>query len=328
MPGEIARIVYNRLDWRQPSGDARHSEVGTYASEKGFGHEEWLFRSEWQIDGWRYAFVQGVNKSRKRLLTKPAPFDLRLFTKRTDGRRLYVADIRDVMCLTDDEARRAWDVFCQRGWAEAMYNEVREVDGDPAAIGDPTWTSSILNIRFRPADVGRFPAETFAGIEDRVQRLDRYRLFSDVGGDNVPSTRAVRPGLITLPSIDRVERSSASAITYDAVHAKMQAALMRELQAKHGDHRVRREQGFVDIIVDDDGEVTFYEIKSDPSPRTVIREALGQILEYAYHASGPGLSPHRLVIVGRVPMAAADAHYLALLCKRFSLPVEYRTVEP
>ncbi len=61
---KITRISYNSKNWERPTGDARkHEAAGTYNHEHGFGHEDWLFRSEWQIDGWRYAFIQGVNKS-------------------------------------------------------------------------------------------------------------------------------------------------------------------------------------------------------------------------------------------------------------------------
>ncbi len=57
---KITRIAYNSSGWQHPTGDARREEAsGTYNSDNGFGHEDWLFRSEWQIEGWRYAFLQG-----------------------------------------------------------------------------------------------------------------------------------------------------------------------------------------------------------------------------------------------------------------------------
>jgi hypothetical protein len=57
---KITRIAYNSSGWIRPTGDAKKDEAaGSYNSDYGFGHEEWLFRSEWQIDGGRYAFLQG-----------------------------------------------------------------------------------------------------------------------------------------------------------------------------------------------------------------------------------------------------------------------------
>lgn len=61
---KITRIAYNSSGWQHPTGDALREEAsGTYNSDNGFGHEDWLFRSEWQIEGWCYAFLQGFNKS-------------------------------------------------------------------------------------------------------------------------------------------------------------------------------------------------------------------------------------------------------------------------
>jgi hypothetical protein len=88
---KIARISYNSENWYKPTGDAQKYEVGTYNQKFGFGHEDWLFRSEWLIDGWRYAFIQGVNKSRSKLLKEGRSFNLILFTILPEGGRRYVA---------------------------------------------------------------------------------------------------------------------------------------------------------------------------------------------------------------------------------------------
>jgi hypothetical protein len=43
------RLCYNLDGWNRPRGAAE--EAGTYFAENGLGHEEWLFRYEWCIDG-------------------------------------------------------------------------------------------------------------------------------------------------------------------------------------------------------------------------------------------------------------------------------------
>jgi len=68
---KITRIAYNSAGWRKPTGEAsKHESAGSYNQQFGFGHEDWLFRHEWLIDGWRYAFIQGI-KLDARLLTTP-----------------------------------------------------------------------------------------------------------------------------------------------------------------------------------------------------------------------------------------------------------------
>jgi hypothetical protein len=69
-----------------------------------------------------------------------------------------------------------------------------------------------------------------------------------------------------------------------------------------------------------------FEIKSDLDPRTVIRQALGQILEYAYHPRNKHALSPQLVIVGRKPLSLQDADYIEILRKDYNLPLTYRVV--
>jgi hypothetical protein len=69
-------------------------------------------------------------------------------------------------------------------------------------------------------------------------------------------------------------------------------------------------------------EYIYYEIKTGLSAQSCIREALGQLLEYAYW---PGAQlAARLVIIGEPPLDKYAKTYLETLQKEFSLPVEYR----
>lgn len=121
----LTRISYNSSEWQRPTGDARKfEETGTYNHTHGFGHEDWLFRSEWLIDGWRYAFIQGVNKSHAKLVKAGQPIDLTLFTIQSDKKRRYVATIEAVECLNDQQAEDALDEFKRRGWFHIMEQGV------------------------------------------------------------------------------------------------------------------------------------------------------------------------------------------------------------
>jgi hypothetical protein len=89
---KLARISYNSSEWRKPTGEAQKYEApGTYNYQNGFGHEDWLFRSDWLLDGWRYAFIQGVNKARLKYLNQP--IDLTLYTIDSEKRCRFVANV-------------------------------------------------------------------------------------------------------------------------------------------------------------------------------------------------------------------------------------------
>lgn len=112
-----------------------------------------------------------------------------------------------------------------------------------------------------------------------------------------------------------------------ADHAKMQRKLRDELVRQYGSANVTTEQDHVDIRVTTPTEGILFEIKSDESPATVIRQAIGQLLEYAYLSPEKTARRLSLVIVGRKQLNEAEAAYLARLKTEFRLPLSYRVVE-
>lgn len=69
---------------------------------------------------------------------------------------------------------------------------------------------------------------------------------------------------------------------------------------------------------------SFYEIKSGLGPRLSIREALGQLLEYAYW--GDAVQPAHLIVVGDQPIDPESQAYIGVLAREFRLPIRYRHI--
>ena len=325
----LTRIAYNSSGWHKPTGEAKkHEAKGTHNYKFGFGHEDWLFRSDWLIDEWRYAFIQGVNKSHPRLVREAEPFDLTLYTILPNKRRRFVATIRDVECLDNEQASEALECFKARGWYDIMLKEIGAVDGDHASLGVPDLANNILNVRFRLSNVEHHPDGSYAQADDPIHKRSRYQLLnlSKIYDLQDHSRTSKRSGSTELPRIAPVSRRGSRPIECTPEHARMQAKLMEELRAEFPGVDVIREKGFVDISVRTEDELLLFEIKSDLRPRTVIRHAIGQILEYAFHPSRKHGLPPRLVIVGRNELDPLDAEYLERLRKDFSLPVTYRVV--
>ncbi|AOU96799.1 hypothetical protein BI364_01165 [Acidihalobacter yilgarnensis] len=328
---KIARIAYNSNEWQKPSGSARKLEAkNTYYSQYGFGHEEWLFRSEWLIDGWRYTFVQGVNKSRRKLIEEGKPFDLTLFTIQPDKKRRYVASIRDVECVEVQQAAEVVARFKKLGWYQSMLDEIEAVNGNFSGLGDGEYADSIVNVRFRQENVRRFGPKAYAKSGDPILELNRYQLF-DIDkiekGVEKSGQKVARKGSTEPPTTRSFIRRATSAVECTPEHALIQKRLMSELKLEYPEALVESERDFIDVSVTTKKELILFEIKSDLEPRTVIRQALGQILEYAYHPNRKHLLPLRLVIVGRRPLTSLDKTYLDHLTTTFSLPLTYRVVQ-
>lgn len=121
-------------------------------------------------------------------------------------------------------------------------------------------------------------------------------------------------------------RSGTTATDVSADHAKIQRKLVELLVNQYGAANVITEQEHVDVRVTTPTEEILFEIKSDESPAAVIRQAIGQLLEYAYLAPKQSARRLSLVIVGRTPPNEKERAYLTKLKTDFGLPLSYQTV--
>ena len=323
----ISRISYNSRGWQGPTGEASKLEhKDSFNRLFGFGFEDWLFRGDWELDSWRYAFIQGVNKQGRKY--EGTPLDLTLYTVLPDKRRRFVANIYEMECLSVQQSEEALDQFRQNGWLQQMENEILAVQGQPTALHDKTYTEHLLNVRFRLWNVDRFAPETNIPPDDWLSDRHRYMLYrlDESERRRFESLLRVPGGRQTALEARPVFRKGVAPVICSPEHRRMQARLLTLLQAEYGADRVRIEVDGVDVLVETNDEIRIYEIKSDLNPRSVIRLALGQILEYAYHPPRVHRLAVRLVIVGRCELGHDEKAYLDHLKTTFQLPVEYLVV--
>jgi hypothetical protein len=113
-------------------------------------------------------------------------------------------------------------------------------------------------------------------------------------------------------------------------HNLLQTELSRRLRAQFGADNVAQEHasGFgtkIDVVLRRAAdEFWYYEIKTALSARACLREALGQVMEYAYW---PGAhEPSRLIICGESALDDEGEAYIRLLKERFRLPLAYEQI--
>lgn len=318
----VCRIVYSDNGWIRPAA-AFDEAADSFASTRGFGHEEWLFRDEWTIGGWRYAFLQGVNSSYERLCRERAPFSVTLFTMAPDVGHRYVARLFGVEVLCPDDARRAVAEFRRRGWFDVMRAEIAAVGGRAETLGNDVLAEHILNLRYRPDRVERLRGMPLAMQDDPVRRIRRYTLCSttNVGGQDSTGLNEGHD-----PRTAAYFRSGTEPSWVTSEHGAMQERLRKELRAEFPGATVRCEVDGVDVLLETAQERVFFEVKSELCTRRVIRDALGQILEYAYYRPQGDGRDVRLVVVGRSSASDDDLVYLGLLKEKFGIPVAYRQV--
>lgn len=114
----------------------------------------------------------------------------------------------------------------------------------------------------------------------------------------------------------------------DVRHSLIVEKLAADLIARYGEENVAVEHACfgksIDVVLRQGTEYIFYEVKTCGSAKGCIREALGQVMEYAYW---PGKAHAKKIIVVGEPETDPDTRkYLEYLNRTFSLPLEYLAV--
>ncbi|HMQ95549.1 MAG TPA: hypothetical protein PKA33_07290 [Amaricoccus sp.] len=152
------------------------------------------------------------------------------------------------------------------------------------------------------------------------------QFFHDCAEGAATSKFQFKPGH-TERAVDPIERSASPESIADRLHNEIQNKLYKYLKAKLGAKSVGTEQStgsgtLIDLVTRDSGKTIFYEIKTNAAVRTNIRQALPQLLEYAFWPSEERAD--ELIIVSHLPLTEVAGRYLRILQERFAVPISYK----
>jgi hypothetical protein len=207
------------------------------------------------------------------------------------------------------------------------YKGERSMDQTPAPICSSLAREELFVFLGNRQPAHRVDYEKILNDFDRLLALYEY---VESGGLSAPAAHA-KPGFDFKPGFAKKAKAAKATVAEKVLdlelrHDELQKALYRRLALQFGEDNVRMEQPSgvgtrIDLVVKRRDGYWFYEIKSALTPRTCLREAIGQLLEYAFW---PGAQePTRFIVVGENPIDGEGQEYLGRLRKRFSLPIEY-----
>lgn len=127
--------------------------------------------------------------------------------------------------------------------------------------------------------------------------------------------------------VEPVTRSASPKSKANRLHNDIQNRIYIWLKRRLGSGNVGTELDTgsgtaVDVATRYKGKTTFYEIKTGPSVRASIRQALPQLLEYAYWPEDRRAD--ELVVVSHLPVTTAAEKYVKHLRSEFNLPLSYK----
>ena len=149
--------------------------------------------------------------------------------------------------------------------------------------------------------------------------------------ETVPQTTSINfepgSGPKSVATTGTIYTRSEKVIQPALIHQQISLSLYEYLVEKYGSHSIRREcptsnNTVIDMVRQEDGELIIYEIKTYPSVRTSIREAVGQLLEYSYWSTGQ--LAKELIIVTPLSADAETRSYMSNLRATLNIPIWYQ----
>jgi hypothetical protein len=245
---------------------------------------------------------------------------LRLVTKvpKVTNRWKHIGIVDPCEIITVEQAGEVFTRFEANGVLDRIKMDLRKVGADFDELKSFTQTPvSGVNFRFRPDRLDL--NGSWRDLRDPIEYGPmRYGVLQH---DRLPAKSISDED--TAFSLSRVYRRPIGPSEYDPVHKRMQATMVKQLRLKYGRSKVHMERDGIDILIDSDAGPTLIEIKTNRDVILCIREALGQIIEYAYYDEDrTSRAPRKLVIVGAGPATEAD-NSVTWLKRKLNLSLEY-----
>lgn len=131
----------------------------------------------------------------------------------------------------------------------------------------------------------------------------------------------------TERAVEEITKSASAKTKVNQLHNDIQNRLYHHLCDQLGADCVGTELDTgsgttIDLVTQHKDKTIFFEIKTSSSVRASIRQAIPQLLEYAYWPDAKRADD--LVIVSHLPITASAKRYLTYLRDQFKLPLSYR----
>jgi len=321
---KVARLCWNTNYWHCPTGpEGKLTDEETFEGKHGYGHEEWLFDRSTLIDGWKYGFIQALNHSHEKY--EGQHLNLLLYAiNHISKQRYWVGAINDLEVLTKRDGRQVSRVYRLRGWLKTMREQIGSLGLKADTLDD---AETLVNVRYRPESLRMFeslmpfPSQDLPSARyGQLQKLpaSQAAVLENDGGVDEPTER----NLLKTKSTRNI---SGGSYEVELVQTQWQQSLKYTLKEdiKGAKVDIERDVGGhrVDVVLTVGKREIFIELKTFGPVRQIIRAALSQLLEYAYWPDE--YRCQTLLIVGPSEAGVAGNIYLAMLRKRFGLPVHY-----
>ncbi|MEL7147822.1 MAG: hypothetical protein AAFO69_15725, partial [Bacteroidota bacterium] len=329
----LMRLTWNDRGWQYPMGhDWSQAKQGVstnkHENQYGYAHEEWLFNRQFQLDGFQYGYIRGVHN-----MPKSAEHidEVVLFTIDPASKQRYlVGRVLDVEIIEDyqpeiDKFQPVYDSL-----KKEMISQLQEVEADDKYFREH---ALFPNVRFRWENLHIYDPLLPTELVDphKHTRFGAYKLTEDM--EEMVESLEIDPSLVFQSGRGKVahhyvQTTKAGKRQVYKLHSEITNTLYDYLHQVDGydeqmlsEEKTRVAGGIVDLVVNREGRLRLFEVKTHHTAMANIREALGQLLEYALLDASIELE--QLIIVGPAKMKQAEQEYLERLKELIQVNLSY-----
>jgi Holliday junction resolvase len=334
-----ARLCWNTNGWVQPSGPyGKSKNKQTHEGKYGYGHEEWLFDTGKLIDGFHYGFLEPIRLQQTAYENKT--YNVWLYTiDLALKKRYWIGQIQNIQVLNKTSAIEAYASYSEKGWLSEMEAQIRFSSAE--ADNFSNWKGiDLFNIRFLPENIKINDPYVEIPINHPIQNISRYT-FGQLSIDfNIQSVEKEFKFLFSSPDANNEYESEIvtsyirepKSVELSYLHKEISKSLTKLLRSRYGFENVTPEHSAgngttkIDIVVNDNGKLIFYEIKTYPSMRTSIRESIGQLIEYAMWTNQ--MKAEKLIVITQPNLEFEDAKkYFQHIRDTYKIPLYLQTYD-
>ena len=333
----IMRLTWNSNSWETPSGHAwqpknQGNSAIAYEHQYGYGHEEWLFNERFRIDDFQYGYIRGVNN-----LSDNVDFldQITLYTIRDDKQRCIVGNIYDVEVIEGNKEEQEKINNLIASYMPDMLDELKEVNADYNRFKNDYL---LPNVKFKwdKADLFNEPLSVNFLDGSEFNRFQAYRLKEKL-------SLAIEDEFTKKGKFDFQHGKASNTSEYIKSTSNKKTIVKR----RHGEitddlYDYLISQGFkkdnisvektrvggaiVDVVLRHKAEFDLFEIKTSNTALKNIRQALGQIFEYALIDAE--ITCKKLVIIGPAELTEIEQDYFNRLKDLIQINLEYWGYRP
>ncbi|MBA7519662.1 hypothetical protein ES705_11742 [subsurface metagenome] len=325
---KISRICWNKNNWTRPSGrKGKSTNKDTYENKFGYGHEEWLFDKSKLINGFHYAFLQPIGRFQKKYIGEK--YNISFYAIEDERQRWWIGKINNVHIISEEESTKTYKIYKKNKWLKEMAEEIKTVGGDVENFYE-TGDNWFFNIKYKPEDMKLLDIPLPLSKNDPVITASYYVLLDKKKDPNLKVYK--NKDFEFIPGFHKKKQKAKAKYDekeadIDLLHNKIELAICSQIEKERGKNNVGSSNDCgngseIDIVEKDNNSFIFYEIKTSNSLKLCIRDALGQLLEYAYYPNKKRAK--KIVVVSHNKINEEVKNYLKFLRGNFKLPIYYR----